>query len=93
MVSLLSQCLVEVLGDTSLPPHTFNTALHLAASLVLVGGGRGSQWDAWGEEFVGAVCGRGREEDGEEVGLVLGFFRELAKDLERFKEVCSWSGH
>lgn len=78
-----------IVGDTSFPCDTFNIALHLAASLLLIG--QGSQHDHWREEFgvsvARTVCGRGREVDEEEVMVVLSFFQEVTKDLQRFKEV------
>lgn len=85
-----------MLGDPHLPGDTFNTALHLAASLILVSPdlrGSGSSGGIGGSESVVArtlqvVCGRGQGEgQDEEVQLVIEFFQELTTDLDMFVEV------
>lgn len=90
---------MEVLEDASFPPHTLNTALHLAASLILVSGESRRDRDKWaglGVGVVRAVCGRGSREEGdeeeEEVKVVLKFFQELTKNHDIFVEVCNQCG-
>ena len=79
------QSLLDILTDTSLPISTLNVALHLAASLILIG------QDSWGEGFgtkvATTVCGCGRERDVGGVRMVLNFFQEVMKDLEKFVQV------
>ena len=79
------QSLLDILTDTSLPISTLNVALHLAASLILIG--QNSRGEVFGTKVVTTVCGRGREMDMGEVRMVLNFFQEITKDLEKFVQV------
>ena len=77
------QSLLDILTDTSLPISTLNVALHLAASLILIG--QDSRGEGFGTKVVMTVCGRGREIDMGEVRMVLNFFQVVTKDLCRYE--------
>ncbi len=78
---------LSALLQDPLPPDVLSMALHLAASLILVSQDQQAHRELAVGVVRGVACRRGG--GGGEVGLVLEFFQETAKNVDIFIEVSA----